>query len=44
MGTIAYIDHLLRNREQVIADLQDTSKVKEVTKTCFKVFVALTVI
>jgi len=28
----------------VIADLQDTSKVKEVTKTCFKVFVALTVI
>jgi hypothetical protein len=44
MGTIAYIDHLLRNREQVIADLQDSAKVGQVTKTCSKVFVTLTVL
>lgn len=44
MGTIAYIDHLLRNREQIISDLQDSAKVGEVTRICFKVFVVLTVI
>lgn len=44
MGVIEYIDHLLRNREQVIADLQDSRGVSQVTKTCFKVFLVLTVL
>lgn len=44
MSIIAYIDHLLRNREQVIAELQDTNTAPQVTKTCFKVFLVLTVV
>lgn len=44
MNTFAYIDHLLRNRESVVADLKDDGKVSEVTRTCFKVFVMLTVL
>lgn len=44
MSVISYIEHLLRNRERVIADLQDESAVSQVTKTCFKVFVILTVV
>ena len=44
MKTFAYVDHLLRNREAVIADLKDDGKVSEVTGTCFKVFVTLTVL
>lgn len=43
MGVITYIDHLLRNRNQVIADLQDDGKVSVVSKTCFQVFLVLTV-
>lgn len=36
------MDHLLRNREQVIADLQDSGKVEKTTWICFWVFYALT--
>jgi ABC-type nickel/cobalt efflux system permease component RcnA len=41
MNAVAYIDHLLRNREQVITDLQDESKVSQNTTSCFIVFIAL---
>jgi len=44
LKTLAYVDHLLRNREVVISDLKDDGKVSEVIKTCFKVFVTLTVL
>ena len=44
MSIIAYIDHLLRNREEVIADIQNGTKTTEVTKVCFKVFLVQTVI
>lgn len=39
-----FVDHLLRNREQVISDLQSSSTVSQVTRTCFKVFVMLTLV
>ncbi|OFX15163.1 MAG: hypothetical protein A2Z18_05695 [Armatimonadetes bacterium RBG_16_58_9] len=44
MNQIAYIDHLLRNREQVASDLQDESKVGGNTSASFKVFVGLSVL
>jgi len=44
MGGIGFIDHLLRNREQVAADLQDEKKVSYNTRSCFWVFVGLTVL
>jgi hypothetical protein len=44
MGTIAYIDHLLRNPGQIILDLKNDAKVGNVTRAGFKVFIILTVI
>jgi hypothetical protein len=44
MGTIAYIDHLLRNPGQVILDMKDDAKVGKVTGAGFKVFIILSVI
>jgi len=44
MGTIAYIDHLLRNPGQIILDLKDGAKAGKVTAAGFKVFLTLTVI
>jgi hypothetical protein len=44
MNAVAYIDHLLRDREQVIADLQDESKLPRNTALCFIVFLALSAI
>lgn len=44
MGTIAYIDHILRNPGQIIQDLKDDAKVGGVTLTGFRVFLILTVI
>lgn len=41
MNGTAYVDHLLRNREQVSADLQSDSKVLGNTKSCFLVFLSL---
>lgn len=43
MGTLAYIDHLLRNRDLIINSLRDEAKCGQITRTCFKVFVMLTV-
>ncbi|MCL5105545.1 MAG: hypothetical protein M1133_15730 [Armatimonadetes bacterium] len=43
MNGIGYADHLLRNREQVAADLQDEKKVRSNTASCFWVFILLTV-
>ena len=44
MGTIAYIDHILRNPGQIILDLKDNAKSGNVTRTSFKVFFTLSVI
>ena len=44
MGTIAFIDHLLRNPGQIILDLKDSDKVGKTTRTCFVVFLTLCVI
>jgi hypothetical protein len=44
MGTLAYIDHLLRNRDLIIANLRDGPKCGQITRTCFKVFLMLTVL
>ncbi|MDO8589119.1 MAG: hypothetical protein Q7T82_19000 [Armatimonadota bacterium] len=41
MNAVAYIDHLLRNREQVTADLQKGAETRANTRSCFLVFVAL---
>jgi len=41
MNSIAYIDHLLRNREQVAADIQDEARAAENTRACFWVFLCL---
>ena len=41
MNIIAYIDHLLRNREQVIEDIKDPQKSPSVTKISFVIFVLL---
>lgn len=43
MNTVAYIDHLLRNREEVVADLRDEKKVRQSISACFLIFVALSV-
>ena len=43
MNTINFIDHLLRNREQIISDLQDKEKSGQVIRTCFRVFVVLSI-
>jgi hypothetical protein len=43
MEAVAYVDHLLRNREQVAADMQDESQVHGATKSSFAVFLVLTV-
>lgn len=44
MNIFSYIDHLLRNREQVITDLRSECGTAQVTRACFKVFVLLTVV
>lgn len=44
MSLLAYIDHLLRNRKQVIADIQNGEKTAQITRICFKVFLIQTVI
>lgn len=44
MSVITYIDHLLRNREQVISDLRDPHAVSQHTEICFKVFLILTLV
>jgi hypothetical protein len=44
MGTIAYIDHLLRNPGQIILDLKDSAKVGSVIRAGFKVFLILSVL
>lgn len=44
MNAFSYIDHLLRNREQVISELQDSGKVAAITRVCFCVFVSLTIL
>lgn len=44
MGVVAYIDHLLRNPGQVIADLRNPEKVGRTTGVCFLVFLILCVI
>lgn len=44
MTAVGYVDHLLRNREQVAADIQDESKVAGNTQACFWVFLLLSVL
>ena len=44
MNAIAYIDHLLRDREGVAADLQSEEKAASNTRSCFWVFLALTMV
>ena len=41
MTAVGYVDHLLRNREQVAADIQDEAKVSFNTRACFWVFLSL---
>jgi hypothetical protein len=41
MNLIAYVDHLLRNREQVIVDLQNPKEVSGVTRISFAIFAIL---
>jgi len=43
MNAVAYVDHLLRNREQVVAEIQDQAKVGRNTRTCFVVFLVMSV-
>ena len=43
MSGVGYVDHLLRNREQVAADIQDEAKAAENTRACFWVFLLLSV-
>jgi hypothetical protein len=44
MSHVAYLDHLLRDREQVAADLQHEKKVTTNIRSCFWLFVGLSVI
>jgi hypothetical protein len=44
MNAFSYVDHLLRNREQVVSDLQDPTKVAATTRICFWVFAVLTIV
>ena len=44
MKAFAYIDHLLRDREQVTADLQEASQTSRNTLLCFWVFLILSVV
>ncbi len=41
MNSVAFVDHLLRNHDQVITDIQDESKSRFITSTCIKVFLCL---
>jgi hypothetical protein len=41
MNLITYIDHLLRDREQVISDMQDPQKAPWMTRVSFVIFVLL---
>ena len=41
MSGVGYVDHLLRNREQVAADIQDEAKASQNTRSCFWVFLSL---
>ncbi len=43
MSSIGYVDHLLRNPNQVTTDVQDEKKVRYNTSSCFRVFVGLSV-
>ncbi len=43
MSSIGYVDHLLRNPEQVTTDVQDEKKVRHNTSACARVFVGLSV-
>lgn len=42
MNSVAYIDHLLRDREQIALELSNNKSVSASIVTCFAVFVALT--
>lgn len=44
MNTLGFIDHLLRNREEVISDLQDSGKVAGITRIGLVVFALMTVL
>jgi len=44
MTGVAYVDHLLRNREQVTQDIQHEAEVGRNTAACFRVFLALSVV
>lgn len=44
MNLLAFIDHLLRNREQVSADIQDERRTSQTTLLCLVVFLILSVI
>lgn len=41
MTAVAYVDHLLRNREQVAEDIQNEAKVTPNTRACLWVFLSL---
>ncbi len=43
MSLVSYVDHLLRNREQVAGDIQDPAKAGQNTSACFWVFLVLSV-
>lgn len=41
MNAVAYVDHLLRNREQVVSEIQDNKLARPNTRVSFVVFVGL---
>jgi len=43
MTAVSYVDHLLRNRERVVADIQDEARAGENARACFWVFLCLSV-